>query len=98
MTSSRPETALAGTADMASWQGNEAPGTNVVFGRNTLLPGPRSHLTRNTPPRSHRYQARHQASAVSASENDHSPAGLTQVTASPTFDDEPDWGTHPLAP
>jgi len=24
--------------------------------------------------------------------------GLTQVTASPTFDDEPDWGTHPLAP
>jgi Tol biopolymer transport system component len=24
--------------------------------------------------------------------------GLTQVTASPTFDDEPDWGAHPLAP
>jgi Tol biopolymer transport system component len=24
--------------------------------------------------------------------------GLTQVTASPTFDDEPDWGTHPLEP
>src|SRR5262249_16272418 len=24
--------------------------------------------------------------------------GLTQVTASPTFHDEPHWGTHPLAP
>jgi hypothetical protein len=34
----------------------ELPGQNVVFGRNMLLPGPRSHLTHDTPLRPHRYQ------------------------------------------
>ena len=64
---------------MASWLGNEAPGTERDLWSDT-----RSYrdlaakVTPDTPASSHRYQRPHLVSGVSASENDQSPEGNSE--------------------